>query len=254
VHDFFALPTNRDTTMAARTPLYRTLKLQFTEALREGRWKHGQKIASESALAQRYGVSVGTVRKAVGELVAENILVREQGRGTFVRSHGRDYMLSVFFRIVGKDGAHELPAVRLLSMAHARADSTTAEALKIKPRSPIVDVENLLSLDGRPAILDRMRVPRSLFPDLTERIFAGREATVYGFFQDRYGITVMRAQEFITAVPADRRTAELLCVQPGDPLLRIARTSYTYRDVPVDYRVRLLSCAHHGYLSTLGKV
>lgn len=239
--------------MATRTPLYRSLKLQFTEALREGRWKHGQKIASESALAQRYGVSVGTVRKAVGELVAENILVREQGRGTFVRTHGRDYMLSVFFRIVGKDGAHELPAVRLLSMTQARADGTTAEALRIKPRSPIVDVENLLSLDGRPAILDRMRVPRSLFPDLTERVFAGREGTVYGFFQDRYGVTVMRAQEFITAVAADRRTAELLCVQPGDPLLRIARTSYTYRDLPVDYRVRLLSCAHHGYLSTLGK-
>jgi GntR family transcriptional regulator len=139
-------------------------------------------------------------------------------------------------------------------MTHARADGTAAEALRIRPRSPIIDVENLLSLDGRPAILDRMRVPRSLFPDLTERMFAGRAGTVYGFFQERYGITVTRAQEFITAVPADRRTAELLCVQPGDPLLRIARTSYTYRDVPVDYRIRLLSSAQHGYLSTLGKV
>lgn len=240
--------------MAARTPLYRTLKLQFTEALREGRWKHGQKIASESVLAQRYGVSVGTVRKAVGELVAENVLLREQGRGTFVRTHGRDYMLSVFFRIVGKDGGHELPAVRLLSMGPARADSTTALALKVAPRSPVIDVENLLSLDGRPAILDRMRVSRSLFPDLTERVFAGRVATVYGLFQDHYGITVVRAEEFLTAVLADKRTAELLGVKPGEPLLRIARTSYTYRDQPVDYRIRLLNCAHHGYSSTLGKV
>ena len=240
--------------MAARTPLYRALKLQFTEALREGRWKHGQKIASESVLAQRYGVSVGTVRKAVGELVAENVLLREQGRGTFVRTHGRDYMLSVFFRIVGKDGGHELPVVRLLSMTTGRADATTAEALRIKPRSPVIEVENLLSLDGRPAMLDRMRVPRSLFPDLTERVFAGRGATVYGFFQDHYGITVVRAQEFLTAVSADRRTADLLGVAPGEPLLRIARTSYTYRDQPVDHRIRLLSCAHHGYLSTLGKV
>ncbi|MFO1328064.1 MAG: GntR family transcriptional regulator [Rubrivivax sp.] len=246
--------TSRSTgTGPVRTPLYRSVKQQITEALREGRWKHGQKIASEPQLARRFKASVGTIRKAVGELVAENILVREQGRGTFVRTHGRDYMLSVFFRIVGHDGAHELPEVTLLSMKRARADRATAQLLRLKPRAPVFDIETLLALDGQPAILDRMRVPVQMFPDLTHSGFARREGTVYGFFQDRYGITIVRAQEFITAVAADARTAQLLHLPPGAPLLRIARTSYTYKDVPVDTRVRWVSCARHGYLSQLGK-
>lgn len=236
-----------------RTPLYRSVKLQITEALREGRWKHGQKIASEPLLARRFGTSVGTIRKAVGELVAENILVREQGRGTFVRSHSRDYMLDVFFRIVGSEGAHDLPAVRLLSMKRTRADRATAEVLRLKPRAPVIDIETLLTLEGQPAILDRMRLPGQLFPDLTESAFGRREGTVYGFFQDRYGVTVVRADEFITAVHADERTARLLQLRPGEAVLRIARTAYTYKDVPVDSRVRLVSCARHGYLSRLGK-
>lgn len=236
-----------------RTPLYRSVKQQITDALREGRWKHGQKIPSEPQLARRYDASVGTVRKAVGELVAENILVREQGRGTFVRTHGRDYMLNVFFRIVGSDGGHELPVVTLLSMRRARADRVTAGELRLKSRAPVFDIETLLTLDGEPAILDRMRMPTQLFPDLDESGFKRREGTVYGFFQDRYGITIVRADEFITAVSADDRTARLLKLTPGEPLLRIARTSYTYKDVPVDSRVRLVSCARHGYLSTLGK-
>lgn len=238
---------------AERTPLYRSVKQQITEALREGRWKHGEKIASEPLLARRFGASVGTVRKAVGELVAENILVREQGRGTFVRSHSRDYMLDVFFRIVGHDGAHDLPSVRLLSMKRTRADRATAEVLRLKPRAPVIDIETLLTLEGQPAILDRTRLPGALFPDLTESVFSRREGTVYGFFQDRYGITVVRANEFITAVRADERTAQLLALKPGDALLRIERTAYTYKDVPVDSRVRLVSCARHGYLSRLGQ-
>lgn len=240
-------------TPPAALPLYRSVKLQITEALRDGRWKHGQKIPSEPQLARRFKVSVGTLRKAVGELVAENILVREQGSGTYVRTHGRDYMLSVFFRIVGHDGAHELPEGTLLSMKRARADRATAQVLRLKARAPVFDIETVLALDGEPVILDRMRVPVHLFPDLTPSAFARREGTVYGFFQDRYGITIVRADEFITAVAADARTAGLLKVPVGAPLLRIVRTSYTYKDVPVDSRTRWVSCARHGYLSRLGK-
>lgn len=238
---------------AEPVPLYRQVKQQLTDALREGRWKHGQRIASEPVLARRHGVSVGTIRKAVGELVAENILVREQGRGTFVRSHSRDYMLNVFFRIVGRDGSKALPAVQLLAMKRTRADQATARQLRLKPRAPVIDVETLHELGGRPVILDRMRVSAQMFPQLDAQSFSRREGTVYGYFQDRFGITVVRAEEFITPVLADARSAALLQVPVGEPLLRIERVSYTYKDVPVDARERLVSCAAHGYLSTLGK-
>ena len=160
--------------MTQREPLYRDVKQQLTDALRSGKWKHGQKIASEPQLAERFGVSVGTVRKAIGELEAENILVREQGRGTFVVSHTRDYMLNVFFRIVDADGQKELPTVALLGMKRGRADRSTAALLKLTPRAPVIDIEALLSLKGRPTILDRIRLPAQLFGELGEHLFKRR--------------------------------------------------------------------------------
>ena len=232
---------------------YRKIKQHINEALRQGKWKHGQKMASESQLAERYDVSIGTVRRAVGELVAENILVRQQGRGTFVVSHTRDYMLNAFFRIVDRAGHKELPTLSMFSMKRGRADTETARQLQLRPRAPVIEIETLLSLQGKPTILDRMRLPPALFPDISERLFSKRDGTIYGLFQERFGITVVRTEEYITAVAADERQGRLLGVEAGAPLLRVSRTAYRYKDLPVDYRVRLINSTHHGYSSVLGK-
>ena len=233
--------------------LHRAVKLQITELIRQGKWKHGQRIPSEPQLARRFSCSIGTLRRAVGELVAENILLRQQGSGTYVRSHTRDYLLDVFFRIGQRDGHKELPTVTTLGLRRMRADGSTAQGLAIKPRASVIEIQTLLKIDGRPAILDRMRLPASLFPDLTESVFAQREGTVYGLFQDRYGVNVVRAEEFITAVAAGTEAASSLQVPVGEPLLRIERRAFTYKDQPVDMRERLVRCDHQGYLSLLGR-
>ncbi|MBU1359516.1 MAG: GntR family transcriptional regulator [Gammaproteobacteria bacterium] len=238
--------------MNQRETLYRDVKQQITEALRSGKWKHGQKIASEPQLAERFGVSIGTVRKAVAELESENILVREQGRGTFVVSHTRDYMLNVFFRIVDAGGQKELPTVSLIGMKRGRADRSTAALLKLSPRAPVIDIEALLSLQGRPTIYDRIRLPAHLFGELGDQVFKRRSGTIYGLFQERFGITVVRTDELISAVIAGPREARLLGVAPGAPLLRIQRVAYTHKDVAVDARVRLVDSSRHAYLSMLG--
>jgi GntR family transcriptional regulator len=198
-------------------------------------------------------VSVGTIRKAVGELEAENVLVRQQGRGTFVASHTRDYMLNVFFRIEGRDGRKELPTATLLSMRRGRADRLTAKALELGARAPVIEIETLLRLHGKPTILDRAWLPAYLFPQLDEHQFLERDGTVYGMFQQRFGITVVRIAEYLTAVTADALAVRLLAVPPGAPLLRIERTAYSYKDQPVDFRIRLIDCREHGYMSLLGK-
>ncbi len=213
--------------MAARPPLYKRVKAELVEALRAGRWKHGQAIPGESTLAAAFGASIGTLRKAVDELVAENILVRQHGRGTFVASHTRDYMLNVFFAIVGRDGDKRL--------------------------APVLRIRTLLSLRGQPAIVDNIRLPAALFPDLTERTFLQRDTTLYGLYQARYGITVVRTVEEIGAALADAPTRALLGLEPPAAVLRIERTAYTYRDQPVDTRVRYVRTTHHRYLSVLGK-
>lgn len=233
-------------------PLYKAVKHKLTEELRTGRWRHGQVIPSEPLLAKRYGASVGTLRRAVGELVAENILVREQGRGTFVASHTRDYMLNVFFRIEDRDGRRALPDSELISFRRGRANRETALALQIAVGDPVYQIRARLHLQGKAMILDDIRLPARLFPDLNERVFANRDTTIYGMFQARYGVTVARATETLTAELADGLTCRLLDLQPPAPVLKVVRTAYAYKDVPVDWRLRYVNTRSHRYLSVLG--
>src|SRR5512137_2463151 len=124
-------------------PLYKDVKRQLMEALTRGEWKPGEAIPSERRLSERYGISIGTVRKAIDELVAENILIRQQGRGTFVASHNRDRLLFYFFP---ESGPKEYPEVRLLSFARARADRMAAEKLALEVGDPVYRIRNLLCL------------------------------------------------------------------------------------------------------------
>ncbi len=235
-------------------PLYKAVKQQIADALGEGRWKHGQAIPSEPLLARRFAASVGTIRKAVDELVAENILDRQQGRGTFVTSFTRDYMLNVFFTIVdAKSRTKELPRSEMLSFRRGRADLATARELGIDRGAPVFEIRNLLSLGGAPVIFDHVRLPVALFPDLTGRIFDDRDSTIYALYQSRYGITVSRTEEMIAAATADERLARALDLGKEKAVLRIVRTSYTYDGIAVDTRVRYVKTAEHAYLSVIGK-
>jgi len=233
-------------------PIYKVVKQKLTEELRLGRWRHGQAIPSEQLLARRYQVSVGTLRRAVSELVAENILLREQGRGTFVASHTRDYMLNVFFRIEDQEGRRELPDSELISFRRHPANGVSAAALRIPPGDPIFQIRVRLRLQDRAVILDDVRLPARMFPDLNERIFVERDTTLYGMFQARYGITVARILETLSAELADKNTCRLLNLQPPAALLKVVRTAYAHKDLPVDWRVRYVNTQGHHYLSSLG--
>ena len=233
-------------------PIYRDVKQKLTEELARGRWRHGQSIPSEPLLAKRYGVSVGTLRRAVSELVAENILVRKQGAGTFVVSHTRDYMLNVFFRIEDREGRRELPRTELISFRRGRATAAVARALRLATGDPVFQIRARLTLQGTPVILDDLRLPARLFPDLNDRIFTERDTTIYGMFQTRYDISITSATEILEAQLADHATCRLLGITPPAAVLKITRTAYAHKELPVDWRVRYVSTENHRYLSLLG--
>jgi GntR family transcriptional regulator len=232
-------------------PLYRGVKTRLTRGLATGEWKAGEAIPSESRLAQRFAVSIGTVRKAIDELVAERILLRQQGRGTFVATHDEDRTLFYFFHIVGKDGSRELPTTDLLSFRKARANATEAERLALDIGAPVFRIQNLLKLSGRPVLVDDITVSQARFRDLDEDVFGGREGTIYGLYQARYGITVTRISERISAGHAPARLAGLLALSQDTPALLIKRVAYTYNDTPVEYRVSSVNSERHEYLSDL---
>ena len=234
-------------------PLYEQVRARLIEGISAGRWRPGEAIPSESALAAAHGVAIGTIRKAVDSLVAEQVLARRQGKGTYVTQHDGSRLLFHFFHVVGDDGHKAYPEVNTVSFRRDRADAEAARALAIAPHDKVIRIRNVLALDGAPRIVDDITLPALLFPGLTEKIFRARGNTIYHLYQSRYGINVLRADERLRAVPAAAEDARLLGVSAGAPLLQIRRVALTFRDRPVELRISRVNTAAHVYHNTFGK-
>jgi len=245
--------TTSFTGVAFATPLYKELERRMREALAAGEWKPGEAIPAERRLAERYGVSIGTVRKAIDELVASNILIRQQGRGTFVATHDRDRLLFHFFHIAPIDRPKQYPDVRLLAFARGRAGRAHADALRIPAGDTVIRVRNVLSLSGQPVIVDDLTLPAARFPGLTQAQFASRPSTIYNLYQDAFGIFVVRTSERLRAVLADTEAAALLGIARGAPLLTIRRVALSYNDEPVELRVSRVNTAAHEYYADIDR-
>ena len=238
---------------AGALPLYREVKRLLTLRIAAHEWPPGTPLPSEGKLGGMFQVSIGTIRKAIDELVAERIVVRQQGRGTFVATHNPSRLLFHFFHIVPRRGERQLPKTRTLAFRRSRADAREAEKLQLAPGEPVYRVRNLLVLANRPVVLDDLVLPQRLFPDLTEKIFTGRDNTIYHLYQTRYGVNVLRTSERLRATLAEREAAKLLGLKKGAPLLEINRVALTYHSAPVELRRSLVDTSEHEYFSDLGK-
>ncbi|MCY1212554.1 putative fructoselysine utilization operon transcriptional repressor [compost metagenome] len=227
--------------------LYKDVKQAILAALAEGEWKPGEVIPSERKLIERFGVSIGTLRKAIDELVAENLLIRHQGRGTFVATHRLEDHFFRFFRIVRQDGHREYPTVRLARFRRAKADRDEAAALGLAVGEAVFRFTNVLSLEGRPVMTDAITVPVARFSELTEKQLRERPNTLYNFYQDAFGVNIIRTEERLRAALADEDDHELLGIPVGSALLKILRVAASYNDERIEYRVSRLDTSHHEF-------
>jgi GntR family transcriptional regulator len=234
-------------------PLYLEVKSWVTDKISSGDWKPGSVIPSESKLGATFGVSIGTIRKAVDELVADQVLVRRQGLGTFVTAHNVKRLLFHFWHIARRDGRKEYPDVCTIDFKRGKATRGEARALDIAQDEKVFRIRNLLRIGGHPAILDDLTLPCEHFPGLTEKIFAARENTIYQLYQSRYGINVLSTDERVRADVADASTAQQLEMAPGAPILEIRRVSFTFRDKPVELRLSRVNGIEFDYVNTSGK-
>ena len=233
-------------------PLYVQTKALLEHALEAGEWPPGTAIPAEVALAARFGVSQGTVRKAIGALAAENLLVRRQGKGTFVATHTEEPASNFrFLRIRRNDGRPEYPGSRLIDLRRGKAGAEVARALAIKQGDGIYILRRILDYASRPVVLDEITLPAALFNGLTRARFSGYPGSMYGFFETEFGVRMLRAEERLYAVAADRAAAELLYVAAGSPLLAVDRISFTYGDRPVEVRRGLCTTRHEHYWNAL---
>lgn len=233
-----AAPPEREAASASPTfsPLYRQIKALITQSLEAGEWRPGETIPSETELAARYRVSQGTVRKAIDELAADNLLVRRQGKGTFVATHSEDRMQFRFLRLLPDEGGIQPHTSRVLECRRTRAPADVARQLELKAGDPAVQIRRVLDFEGRSLVLDEIWLPGGLFRGLTAERLSGHQGPLYAMFEAEFGTRMIRASEKLRAVAADEAVATALAVPAGFPLLRVERLSYTYGDRPVEVR------------------
>ena len=216
-------------------PLYQQVRERLTLRLMDGEWAAGEVIPSEMRLAQDLGVSQGTVRKALDEMVRDNILRRKQGRGTFVASSDDAEFVFQFFRLQPDGGDRVLPTSKAHSVRREKATRVMAAALAIDRGADVMRIERTRALNDVPAIAETVILPRTLFPDLP----SARDVpnNLYNLYARRYGIRVGDTVERIKAAVATSTEAEQLLCATGTPLLRIERVANDLSGKPVELRI-----------------
>lgn len=233
------------------SPLYQQIKALITQSLQSGEWKPGELIPSEVELAARFKVSQGTVRKAIDELAAENLVVRRQGKGTFVATHHEARAQFRFLRLVPDAGEPHSADNKIIEVKRVRAPAEVARLLDIKSGDSVVFIKRVQSFNGAPTIVEELWLPGMIFKGLTVERLAEYKGPMYGLFETEFGTRMIRAMEKIRAVSADEATAELLNIPLRAPLLSVERVSFTYGDKPVEVRRGLYLTDHHHYQNEL---
>jgi len=227
-------------------PLYVQVKELMTRRIIDGAWTPGMALPSEFSLAQQFGVSQGTVRKALDALSGENVVVRRQGRGTFVAAHDPHDTLFHFFHLVGRDGTRPRVESRLLTCRQGRANRDECSKLDLDAGAGVIRIRRVRILDGIDSILERIVVPAALFDGLDRETVPNE---LYSLYQARYGVTVSRAVEHLQAVAADLDDARTIDVEHGAPLLEIDRLAISLDGRPIEWRISRCDTRRHRYLS-----
>ena len=229
-------------------PLYRQVRDVLVRRIADGVWAAGGVLPSEPDIAADLGVSHGTVRKALDELAAENLVVRRQGKGTFVARHDEARILFQFFKLIPDTGERRFPDSRILGVEVRDADAEAARILALRKGAKVVALERVRSLADRICIVERIVLPKALFLGIEKRDLPNN---LYELYRAEFGVTITRATERLKAVAATRREAKHLDVAVGAPLLAIDRTALAIDGAPVEWRVSLCRTDAFHYLSDL---
>lgn len=235
----------------AYSPLYKQIKLLLINGLDQGEWKPGESIPSEMELANRFRVSQGTVRKAIDELAGENLLVRRQGKGTFVATH-LEANVRYRFLHMAPDTGNPLPSSsKILSCERIKCPADIAELLQMRTGDIAINVRRVLSFANVPTILDDIWLPAHVFKGLNKDTIRNNRAPLYAYFESEYGVSMVRADEKIKAVCSTESDAKQLNIEVGIPLLLVERVSFTYGDRPMEVRRGLYITENFHYKNRL---
>ncbi len=238
-------------TLKGSIPLYMQIKELLIAKISKGEWSPGDIIPSEIQLAQELGVSQGTVRKAITELVDNNVLKRKQGRGTFVANHDSQRALFHFFNITDEEGHKVLPDTKTLTCHRKRASRIELSKLQLPDSSQVICIERLRKFEDQPILFEKITLPSELFGGLSKMGVSNLPNMLYELYEKQFGITIHSAEEKLRAVDASDQEASLLNLPAGTSLLEIERVAMTLDRAPVELRISRCSTKKHHYQNTI---
>ncbi|MGP1397099.1 MAG: GntR family transcriptional regulator [Inquilinaceae bacterium] len=234
----------------AAVPLYRQVKDILVRRIAGGDWQAGDLLPSEPKLAAELGVSPGTVRKALDEMTLDQLVVRRQGKGTFVATATSDSTLFRFFKLVDRGRDRIMPASRQIGRRAGRANRREREVFGLEAGDRVVRIRRVRSAGGVDMMIETVILPLARFPAM-ETYADDLPNTLYDLYQLRFGVTVRRVEEVLTAVPATAEEATLFGLREGAPVLEMDRRAFSFDAKPVEWRLSRLDCRRHAYLSTI---
>ena len=245
----------RSLALETRAPLYKEVEREIMQRLASGEWKPGDQLPTEPELAERFGVAVFTIRAGIQRLVESGVLLRRQGKGTFVALHRARPFRNQFLRVFSNDGEKASWDRQLISLEKKRASDEVAAVLKLGESATeraVYEVMFLLKNEGKAVAFVESKMNARTFRNVSEATLRDSADNFYAVFQERFGVNVIRIEERVRAVRAGRAGARWLGADPGDPMLRIERVAYTYNDVPVELRYYNVQAASYCYFAPSG--
>ena len=238
--------------MATRQFSHRPLYLQLHDALAEriatGAWKAGMAIPNEGDLAREFGVSPGTMRKALDLMEHERLVTRRQGRGTFVNDQLSDELALRFINIRTPNGDRLIGDVRTPQVTDGVANELECARLCLPTGDRVYRIRRVRLSDDEPFMVEEASVPAALFPGLEEmRAFTHRIVCL----AQKYGILLGKAEERISMASASLKVADALCIVPDSPVVVLDRVVRTIDGRPVEWRMAWCQLAKNYYLAQM---
>ena len=223
----------------AITPLYVQLMEELETSIRNGVYKPGDKIMTEAEMAKEYGASLITVRKAVGSLMEKGLVVRKQGKGTFVTKpkYSRNMKkLQSFTEMCEQMGVK--PGAQVLENRLIMADKKVADRLGIEPGSNVVYISRLRLADGEPVQVEKSYFPLKYAFLLEEDLNNG---SMFECLKEKAGAKVASSEKMIELCRATAEEAALMDVKKGDYLLFVKSTAYDENGEPMYAGIQLIN-------------
>lgn len=228
------LTLNQSNSYPMSIPLYIQIAEGLIAQIASGELMPEDRLSPERELCEEFGVTRMTLRRALGVLESQGLIIRVHGVGTYIAEPKIERSMAKVFRFSSRMQERGFtPSAKIISCEQIIADKALSKNLALPVPSPVYSILRLRSINQEPVLLESYAIPENRFPGLDRYDLEGR--SIYEVMENEYGVAILRARQSFEPVIATPFEAELLNIAQGVALLLEKRLSYDEVNSPVEY-------------------